>query len=414
MFGIYVYVRLATIIIGASFAAQVENSESSTLPDHEAQITLSTCKSEVAKSVAALQTVGINYSVKVDYRVPHLSRMTGESAFFYYDRGKMFFKFERTFPPLPDRPQVIESEEMSFDGQVFYIGKNTEGAAPSIKTILGENPDSPHAWQQSSRTCLYLEAAGFRIPTKVAQWRNPFLGSIALEYLKIGEAVSTTMEKSLLRISATIPEPAVLFAQKMNLELLSNEMKQNGQPPAEIQARIGEVQRLRASDRKRRVTLWLDPAKGFALVRRVEETTVGQLICRVQVDQLEYTDNAGLWLPKVATIETFVRDVELVQGFTDIPNRTDSVALQDVSFDAKDDIGFSLDYGPGTMVADRSSLASKSAPSGKVVYVTPGSLSDLRTVAESQRRRNWLIIVNGLLLTLLLGLLVRKYVFHKE
>jgi hypothetical protein len=369
---------------------------------------LKDCGAVLERAVAALQNVDIEFTVNVDWRIPNLPRMTGESGHIYLDDGKMYFRFNRTFPPLPGRPHVVELEEIAYDGNTYYLGKNSEGATPSIKTMLGVNPNSAQAWQNFIRTCLYLEVAGYRLPRKVAHLRGGKLTSVVLDCLKEGEVnrVTTDHGTSSLVVSVTIPDPVVLDAKTTDLDLFAKEMEQNNSSPREIEKRIGELTRLRTSDRKRRVDLWLDPGKGYSMVRRVESTLDGKLIYEIKATDFKQFGKAGVWLPENGTIKTFVRDTRFAAGFQSEPNRTDVVHLEHVSFEPRKDISFVLDYGPGTTIVDRSSEAAKSSSSGEIVYVEPGSPDELRHAAEAIRPGHWLLVVNVILFVLFVGGLV--------
>lgn len=376
------------------------------------------CKAALQRSVTALQNVDIGFTVEVDWRIPNLPRMTGESGHIYLEGGKAYYRFERTFPPLPGRPHVVELEEIAYDGHTYYLGKNSKGGSPSIKTMLGDNPDSPYAWQHVTKTCLYLEAAGYRLPRKVAQWEEgATLTSIVLDYLQAGDVnhieIIDEGGASLLAVSVTIPDPVVFDAQTMDLDLIAKEMRQNGSSRAEIEERIDKLLQLRNSGRKRRVDLWLWPDKDYSLVRRVESTLDGKKIYEVEAADFKTFGKASVWLPRNGTIKTFVRNARLATDFLSEPNRTDLIHLDRVSFQPRDDIPFKLNYGPRTFIVDRSSEAARSSPSGEINYIEPASLDELREAANAQRPRSswrWLLVANVILVVLLLvGLAIYRF-----
>ncbi len=368
-------------------------------PEHS----LDDCRAVLQRVVAALQNVDIEFTVKVDWQTPNLPRMTGESGHIYLDQGKMSFRFERTFPPLPGRPHVVELEEETYDGKTHYLGKNSVGGTPSITTMLGDNPNSSYAWQHFTRTCLYLEAAGYRLPRKVAQWKGGKLTSVVLDYLEEGQVnrVTTDNATSSIVVSVTITDPVVLDAKTTDLDLLAKEMTQYKNTRAEIEERVGEVRRLRTSDRKRRVDLWLDPGKGYSVVRRVESTLDGKLIHEIKATDFKQFGKDAVWLPENGTIKTFVWDTRLAAGFQSEPDRTDVVHLEHVRFEPRQDISFVLDYGPGTAILDRSSKDARSSASGQVAFIKPGSLEELRHPADVKRPRQWFLVVNVVLVVIL-------------
>lgn len=405
----------------SAFLHANEYGQAAQSPDAEKQDesrseSVKACKAATSHAVDVLQNVGIDFTVKVDWSVPGLPRVTGEKGFIYLEDGKVYYRFERTFPPLPRRPVVVELEEISYDGRVFYLGKNSKGATPSIITMIGDNPENPQVWQNYTKTCLYLEAAGFQLPRKVAQWKGGRLTSIVLDDLSAGVVKGTEIDKgdNSLVLKLEIPDAAVFDAQKTNLDLLTKEMKQSNTDAKEIQQQIAEVKALRTSGRRRLVELRLDPKRNYALVRRIESTPDGKPIYDIAAHNFEQFIEQGIWLPKNATIKTYVRDTQLVKGFENEPNRIDVIELQNVSFQRRSDVSFELNYGPGTDLTDRSSLASKSAPKGELNYRVPGSLADLRHAATTQRRRQWFITINVALLVLLIALLVRKHFFNRS
>lgn len=373
---------------------------------------LDDCRATLRRVVAVMQNVDIEFTVKVDWQIPNLPRMTGESSHIYLNDGRLYFRFKRTFPPLPGRPHVEELEEIAYDKNTYYLGKNTAGGSPSVKTMLGDNPDSAQAWQNYTRTCLYFEVAGFRLPRKVAQMKGGCLTSFVLDCLDGGEINRVAMDeaKSLLTLDVTIPDPVVTDSKTTDLDLLAEEMKQNAAKPAEIEARIGVLRKLRASGRKRRIDLLLDVSKDYSLVSRVESTLDGKVIYEVKASDFRRHGEAGVWLPDNGSIKTFVRDTELAEGFQSDPNRTDVVHLERVGFQPRSDISFVLDYGPGAMIVDRSSKEAKASPAGEVKYVQPASPDQLRRAAEAGRpRRRFLIFNIALLALIILSSLVWRY-----
>jgi hypothetical protein len=201
----------------------------------------------------------------------------------------------------------------------------------------------------------------------------------------------------------------VADAQTTDLDLEATRMLQTGSSELEVRARIEAIKQLRSSGRKRRVDLWLDPHRGYGLIRRVESTEEGKVICKVAADAWEQFGNDKTWLPRTCTIRTYVADPYMLKGFADAPERTDSIELQDVTFGPARDISFALDYGPGTWIEDRSSEAAKASKSGQLSYIQADSLSKLRDAATFKRRWPWLMVINLLLLVALGAMAYRKY-----
>ena len=407
------FVAFQHTILAAQTDSETLNSDSSKSTSPLTEINFDECKTELEKTVEGLQNVNIRFNVKVDYRVPNLPRATGEAGEIYLDHGRMFYRFERTFPPLPGRPDYKELEELSFDGDVFYIGKNSNPGPPFIKTLMGDNSQSEYTWQQFAKTCAYLEASGYALPRKVAQWKEGNLTSIVLDYLSIGDVISKSVDdnnNSLIIFKMTIPDPAVFNAQKTNLDRLAEERRLGGSKPAEIDEEIEFFKQLRSSNKRRRVVLWLDSKKKFSLVRRVESTLDGQLIFETEADDFEQFGKDGIWLPNTCMIKTFVKNTNLVRGFTSEPNRTDSIQLDSVSFQPRDDVSFVLDYGPGTYMVDRSSATAKASQSGEIIYMKPAPLEGLRDAAEKKRSSwQWVVIANVILMIVVIGLVTRRH-----
>jgi len=62
----------------------------------------------------------------------------------YLHTGRMLYhRFERTFPPHPGRPHVVELERRGLPWKYLLFGRRSQDSSPSIKTLLGERMSSP-------------------------------------------------------------------------------------------------------------------------------------------------------------------------------------------------------------------------------------------------------------------------------
>lgn len=411
---------LATLILGtpAAWAVSDEAVPDATVPDEtvpdetvpverpsDSSSLPEACVTALESSVEALQTVSIKFHVKHDYRVEGLPRAKRDDMEIYLDAGRFYLKRARTLPSPTDGSDRVREEEMAFDGSVFYIGNNGRQGQPLVLKMLGDNSEDPQT-KYVYIDCDYLDAAGFKLPSTVREWKNSQLQSTVLELVSTGTIVDQSTVGAILSLKLRIPEPAIVNAKRLNLDVLADEMLQGGSTHAQVEQSIEAYRRVRALGWDRQVELELDMEKGFALRRRVDTNPEGKRIQTIECNDFEYTEQAALWLPRKCTVKTYVKSPELLNVFTDDANRTDSIELAEIGFQKREDVAFELDYGAGTLVSDRSSTAAKESPAGEVAYTAPAEGDALREAANKARLGRWrgyFIVINVVVFVALVG-----------
>lgn len=357
-------------LLSVSNAWQIESPDNS-----RAAIHLSRAKAEWRQTVATLNDAAIYFSVDIDWRIKGLPRVIDENASIDLNNGRMRYHYARRLPPLDGRPSYVSIGEQAFDGRVLYYGQYRRGSENHIlMTMLGDNLDGKFASQYFTKRCIYLEAAGYRLPDRAPAWLDSGLKSIALDYLAKCEIDSMNIvegDEGLIEISLVIPEPTVERAKSIDLKWTEENMRSNGIPVEEITQRVDEIKQHRKDALTRSVKLYVDANKKYTIVRRIERTGAGELIYDIKGRDFRSFGSPSIWLPGKATIETYASYVDLLRGFRDNPNRTDRIDLVSVDLSSERDTKYSIQYGSGTTRIDRSSLASRSAKKGAIYFIEP-------------------------------------------
>jgi hypothetical protein len=373
------------------------------------------CKEALISNVQALGTVGIKFSVQRDYSTPGLPRAKRDDIYIYLDGGKFFQRRARTMPSPAGKNDQVTTEEMSFDGKIFYLGSSSKGNATLLTKMLGENPDDPQTVNTYIK-CQYLDAIGYVFSQTVRQLKASTPASSAVMQLASeGKITSVSTEGTLLRLTLQIPEPYVVAAKALDLDELAKQRQQQlSSKPAEIEQYIAAYRRVRSLDWIRNVELWLDMDKGYALTRRKDTNPDGRLIQTIECEDFKHTEHGNLWLPQHCTVKTYVKLPELLNVFTDKPNETDRIKLQEITFQPQKDISFKLVYGTGTLVTDRSTKEAKASKFGGLSHMVPADNESIRKAAINARSGYWKAafftgnIVVLLILVILISFRIRK------
>jgi hypothetical protein len=351
---------------------------------------------------ATMDPIWLKVSETHDYAVPNLPRPIGSVSTLYFQAGKMWYSNQLRFPS-----DVLQSEEWSFDGKVFYTGS---AAAPNGKLTvigkwLGENLDDPRA-ERRPTGFPYLEAVGFSLPRTIAAWKSALFESEIVHLTSPASAHLTIEPGEVLKLRFQIPEPAHLNAQTVDLDQMAQDMKRNGATAETVASAVDRFKRLRSEEAPRRVEMWLDPKLGYALIYRVDSTFEGKRIRTIDCSDFKFTGRASLWLPQKCVIKIYVKNMMQLFGFTDVPTETRTFGLEQVSFEPRADVTFALDCQPGTAIFDRSVVAARTAPSGQLNYIAPSTNVALRDSARGVRTtwRSGLVIGNVLFLIVLCAL----------
>ena len=347
-------------------------------------------RSALAANAKAMNVVDLKYSIEFDYEVKGLPRPVSREHSFYFEQGRYHNEYLTQFPS-GDLPQRMI---LAYDGDVFYHGSATGDGYPVLHKFLGVNEDDERAarFRVSFR---YLEAAGFHLPEYISGWKNAVVTSNVLRLADIAESIEQKSVQSMLQVRFLIPEPAVEAAKKVNLDELATQMGMAD--PGTVAKAARRYQWLRSQNLKRSIEFTLDPAKGYAVTRRVDRTGDGKLIQEMVAENFRSTGIADLWLPGRCTTRKYLRDAAKLEGFTSNPD-TIVLTLEDMSFEKRRNMDFTVSYGPGSMVADRSTEAAMASPDGQVDYIVPADSATLRGISRSVRNRRIFFLVLSLLL----------------
>lgn len=359
-----------------------------------------------------MSTIGFDFSATHQYQAPSLRRPTADLGYFYMNNGRFFYTHSRTYPKRPNREAQAIKEELSYDGTVFYMGKPNSNGQGIIFKFLGDNVEDEEA-KDESVTCPYFEAAGFQLPRTPVEWRNSSIKSIPLVFSELGEVVGIDVMESTVELRINIPEPAVINAKKVDLDQMAAQLKTGGAKTQDIQSLVDAYTALRSLKTHREVTFTLDITKGYAVTRRQDRTEGGKLIQDIECSDFVSTGDAKLWLPKQCIVRQYVKAPDLLNDFTDEPDVT-TISLESLFFEPKADVTFALDYGAGTMVADRSSASAKESPKGQISHQTPATDAQLLGAVESTRSLWGLVVllVNVVAVAILLFVIWKRRSAH--
>jgi hypothetical protein len=356
----------------------------------------------LAENAAILGTCDLRFTMDRQYSVPNLPRPVKEDHEFYLEDGKLRHRFSQYFPASNSVVQVVER---AFDGKVFYYGSINGPGQPLLFRLLGDNPDDPKAkyWPVE---CAIVRPLGIELPTTVSDWINVALTSALLKMTSEAESVSIEEgENSTIKVTLEIPEPVVVYAKSLDLEAFESYRRGYSEPIA-LQKVVQRMRDLRSMTLFRTVVLWLDPAKGYALMRRVDSTPDGKLIETTECRNLEFSGKGHLWTPRASTIRIFLEAPDELEGFVEEAEETVTITLHHVSLECRKSESFALAYGPGASITDRSTAAAKVSPTGATFYVEPADENALREAAKRARPGRTTIVVINVLVLLVLVIVV--------
>jgi len=360
-------------------------------------------KTVLSENAAILGTCDLRFSIDRQYLVPNLPRPIKEDHDFYLEDGRLRHRFSLFFPAAG---AVVQTVERAFDGKVFYYGSGNGTGSPMLTRLLGEIPEDPAA-KYYPAGCASLLALGIDLPTTVYGWKNFSLTSWLLKLTSDAESLSIEAGgNSLLKLTLQIPEPAVVYSKSLDLEEFET-CSRDSTDPVTLGRLVQRYQELRSMNILRKVELWLDPARGYALKRQVDSTLDGRLIQTIECENFESTGRGQLWIPRESTIRTFLKLPDELDGFAEEAVRTDTVTLQSFSFNPRKDVSFVISYGPGAYITDRSTAAAGTAPEGKVTFIEPADVNALREAANRARPRlSVIVFINVFVLFVLVGVVL--------
>lgn len=333
-----------------------------------------------------------------EFYLPVRARHTWQDGKFYTYLNQRHYRE----PKIVNGQDMNEFErEVAFDGKTVYDGEGVEGtkrrgllgtlSIESLPNILAEkirkeDPDTALQLEPS----LYYREIGFWLPMTAGELAaEDRQDSLVLWLLRKGAELVT------VRDEMQAGKPLV------RLELKGSEqLAKNIPPPWNHLARRECLYRF-----------YLDPALGYAVLRREELTADGKLGVRSEGSDFIPIDKTGAWLPKHITVHyhTYFANKKGVQ---EKPLFTDNYTLDKYDTQRVPDKTFviSYDHAPG-MFVQRDVLPDGTVLEEQISYQVPPTPAMLESVIQAalarQRytpfRSRWVLIV---ILNSLLALVV--------
>ena len=310
---------------------------------------------------------------------PAPTRIAQEEVQKYFNEGRVY---HRGLTSLKRRDGTISTRtnEISYDGHVFYVGTPLEGRHSTLMKLLGENPDGRGVHDPLLKD-TYLDAAGFYIPPTPHAWLSETLNSLVIQSVNDGTLLTCDVSENSVVLQVEVPDRVVLRAGQTDIEALKKEWTASGTDPEFIERELSILAELKEMIPKRVLRFVLDPTKDCAVVERSETTADGKVILRVSCSDFQSAGEATLQLPKECRIEYFTIPGTL-SDHSESPHLTVKAMLKNVSFNPRNDVQFALNYdAPGTVVGDRSTIEAKHSASGQVDFSVGASEEELARAA---------------------------------
>lgn len=349
----------------------------------------------------SLATSSVTSSVKREYvqepGKPTPTRRGDEEIFKCFDGGRVYHR-SKTVINRRDGTKRRRTTEVAFDGTVFYFGNPNEGSTPMLIKYLGDNLKDEDA-RDPLLEDPYLEAAGVFVPPTPIQWKTRAVGSLVLEWARMGKVVDYSLDDECVTLRLEMPDPVITHANEIDIDKWSQELKRGGTDPDFLNRELGVFRHLRSRTPVRRVTFTLDREKGYAVRRREEFTADGSRIQTTECEDFQHHEEKGLWLPSKCTTRHYTPPGTLAR-FSEVPYLTVTTRLVDLSFEKQSDVAFVIDYNKaGAIIADRSTVSAREAPGGQIETVVGADPETLRNSAKfamsrSTSLRTVLVIAN--------------------
>jgi hypothetical protein len=200
----------------------------------------------------------------------------------------------------------------------------------------------------------------------------------------------------------------VAAAKAMDLEQHRKVLMSGRNSPQVVADEISALKNLQAMKPIRRMTLVLDPKRGYAVVDREEFTAAGKRIVHFRYEGWKHYEGVHLWLPSNCDADYYTKPFALTT-FSDTPVETLAWRLTRIEFGSHPGAKFQLDYRErGSVVYDRTLPEAATKSKHEVVYEVGGDGTALRqagqaAMREASRSPFWLwanIAVLGVLITI--------------
>ena len=132
-----------------------------------------------------------------------------------------------------------------------------------------------------------------------------------------------------------------------------------------------------------RDTFYLDPSRGYALLRHEKRTVSGKLALSCDNSNFAKLHNIDVWLPRRCEEEHYTWPT-IPDQICDEPLIGVTYVVSEVSGDHVSEDRFALRYvEPGTVVSDGTLPGAESHPRGRITYTVPANPKDLDRVIEA-------------------------------
>ncbi len=311
--------------------------------------------------------------------LPQESRLMWDNGRFYADRVSQSVPLDirpgGRITELKGSPPRRTRVETAFDGQKSYCGTKTDVAgSPPVLVIDPPTYMATRGKGDRFHNAEFLYHCGLHIPERAGEFaaKEP-AKSLPLYLIEHGASVVGVGSDQVDGVKCTTLD---LRSAKADIQFL------------------------------------LDPAKGYAVRRRVEKT-MGELAVRADSSNFIEVPGSGLWMPKTVEVEWHIWPNSLTKPVKEAVVR-ETFRVSELNSKPIPPTQFVLKYDePGTTVAD-GSLEGEKDSEGRVTYRVPADPSQLDEVIKSAAagknyrptivsfRRNF-IIANVLLILIVIG-----------
>lgn len=313
-------------------------------------------------------TVAWERTRTTDLSQPGLRSLVGETATlllprryrFMWENGRIYCYIESFAPPseagpdgrltfLTGRPLIKQEVEVTFDGQKRYCGTRMSDPQPKPPSLTIDRPSTLASRGENVRfaEAEFLHEAGFHIPETTEDY------------------VAKRPVKSL---------PLSLVEQGARVVEVGSERVDGVECTALV---------LRSGTAEYRFVL--DPAKRYALRRRIEKTPPGELAVQADCSDFTQVPGSALWMPKKVEVEWHTwPEAKLRQPVKEAVIR-EAFRVSELKSEPIPPERFVLNYGSGSYIGDSSLEGADKDPSRRVTYRVPADPAYLDEVIKAAK-----------------------------
>lgn len=205
--------------------------------------------------------------------------------------------------------------EHSFDGDILYVGNHDDpGAAAAIgrQPTLSKQRIERMADERPQERWIdmeYFATTGFWFPqTSIELFERVGPSSAPLRMLaKDGKLISLGKPDAagLIKILIKAPDPRVPRYANVDLKAVEAELRNGLNTEHFIERELETLKQLQSLPAHQHYAFYLDPARGYAVVRYQELTENNQVLLDARHDRFERVEGRNLWLPHRSIIDIY-------------------------------------------------------------------------------------------------------------